>query len=114
MNRRLFALGLALPLFASAFAAEPPPPAAAGYIQPHPRTVDSRVFEVWRHAGRFTKNPDIIQLASGRLLLVYADNDRHWSQEEQYLTLLASDDRGQTWRNFGIVDHHDMRSSPRG
>jgi hypothetical protein len=27
------------------------------------------VFDVWRNEGRFTKNPDIIELPSGRLVL---------------------------------------------
>ena len=35
-------------------------------------------FEAWHSPGRFTKNPDLIRLPAGRMLLVYADTDRHW------------------------------------
>ena len=63
----------------------------------HPRSVAHKVFDVWRSPGRFTKNPDIIELPSGRLMLIYSDTDSHWSQVNQVLTLLASDDRGRTW-----------------
>src|SRR5580704_13016990 len=106
MNRLTLGLALSLAPFAAARGAPRP---SADYVQPFPRTLDSRVFSIWRSPGRFTKNPDIIDLPSGRLMLVYADNDRHWSQEEQYLTILASDDQGKTWRRHRIVDHHDMR-----
>ncbi|HUX88368.1 MAG TPA: sialidase family protein, partial [Chloroflexota bacterium] len=75
----------------------------------HPRSVTDRVFEVWRSPGRFTKNPDVVQLPSGRLLLVYCDNDGHWSQENQILTLLASDDAGQTWFKHRVIAEHDLR-----
>ena len=63
----------------------------------HTRSVADRVFEVWRSPGRFTKNPDIVRLPSGRLLLVYSDTDAHWSLESQIMMLLASDDGGRTW-----------------
>lgn len=63
----------------------------------HPRTVAHKVFDVWRSPGRFTKNPDIIDLPGGRLMLIYSDTDAHWSQINQVLTLLASDDGGRTW-----------------
>ena len=62
----------------------------------HPRSIAHNVFDVWRIPGRFTKNPDIIALPSGRLMLIFADTDSHWSQENQILTLLASDDGGRT------------------
>ena len=53
--------------------------AAARALPPKaPRSVDDRVFNVWTHPGRFTKNPDVIQLASGRLLLVYSDTESHF------------------------------------
>ncbi len=67
----------------------------------HTRSVADRVFEVWRSPGRFTKNPDIVGLPSGRLMLIYSDTDGHWSQESQVLTLLASDDSGKTWFKSG-------------
>jgi sialidase-1 len=75
----------------------------------HPRSVADRVFTVWRSPARFTKNPDLVQLPSGRLLLVYSDNDSHWSQETQVLTLLASDDGGSTWAKFREVATADLR-----
>lgn len=75
----------------------------------HPRSVSHKVFDVWRSPGRFTKNPDLIQLPSGRLMLVYSDTDMHWSQENQILTLLVSDDRGQTWRKHREIAEADLR-----
>ncbi len=106
--------GLTIALAPFASAADPAPRAPSDYIQLSPRTVDSRVFDVWRNPGRFTKNPDIIDLPSGRLLLVYADDDRHWSQEAQDLTILASDDQGRTWTRHGIVRTRTIRSRPDG
>ncbi|HRE07437.1 MAG TPA: sialidase family protein, partial [Opitutaceae bacterium] len=76
---------------------------------PERATLDGRVFDVWRNPGRFTKNPDIIELPSGRLMLVYSDTDRHLSQEDQHLILLVSDDQGLTWRRHRTVDSHDLR-----
>ena len=66
----------------------------------HTRSVAEKVFQVWRSPGRFTKNPDLIQLPSGRLMLVYSDTDAHWAQNSEILTLLASDDLGKTWFKF--------------
>ena len=63
----------------------------------HTRSIAHKVFEIWRSPNRFTKNPDIIKLKSGKLLLIYSDTDAHWSQENQILTLLASDDGGKNW-----------------
>jgi hypothetical protein len=74
----------------------------------HNRTVNDKVFEAWRSPDRFTKNPDIVQIESGRLLLVYSDNDQHWSQENQILTILASDDLGRTWSKLSEVDRADL------
>lgn len=73
------------------------------------RSVFDKVFDVWRSPGRFTKNPDIIQLPEGRILLVYSDNDAHLSQETQILTILASDDNGKTWFKLSEVDTADLR-----
>ncbi len=69
----------------------------------HPRSVRDTVFDAWSSPGRFTKNPDLIQLSSGRLLFVYSDTDAHWAQESEILTLVASDDGGETWYKFKEV-----------
>ncbi len=42
-------------------------------------------------------------------VLVYSDNDLHWSQEEQVLTILASDDQGLTWSKLSEVFRADLR-----
>ena len=75
----------------------------------HPRSVAHKVHEIWRSPGRFTKNPDIIALPSGRLLLIYSDVDAHWSLQDQVLTLLASDDSGKTWFKHREVARADLR-----
>jgi len=75
----------------------------------HTRSVSDKVFEIWRSPGRFTKNPDIVVLPSGRLLLIYSDTDGHWSRETQILTLLASDDQGKTWFKYREIAKHDLR-----
>ena len=75
----------------------------------HPRSVVDKVFTIWPSPGRFTKNPDMVRLPEGRLLLVYSDNDAHWSQETQVLTILASDDDGRTWFKLSEVDSADLR-----
>ena len=73
-----------------------------------PRSLNERIFEVWRSPNRFTKNPDIIQLKNGRMLLVYSDTDAHWSQKNQILTILASDDHGQNWFKHCEIDEADL------
>jgi len=75
-----------------------------------PRSVSHKVFEVWRSPDRFTKNPDIVQLPSGRLLLVYSDTDQHWAQETQVLTVLASDDEGKTWFKLAEPGRADLQA----
>ena len=75
----------------------------------HTRSIKDKVFEIWRSPGRFTKNPDVVRLPEGRLLLIYADNDAHWSVEEQILTLLSSDDNGQRRSKLAEVDRADLR-----
>jgi hypothetical protein len=75
----------------------------------HPRSVNDRVFKVWVSPDRFTKNPDMVQIDGGRLLLVYSDNDQHWSQETQVLTILASDDLGAAWFKLCEVDRADLK-----
>ena len=73
-----------------------------------PRSVVHKVFEIWRSPERFTKNPDLIALPSGRLMLIYADTDAHWSMKNQVLTLLASDDEGRTWFKHREIDRADL------
>ena len=67
-------------------------------------------FDVWRSPGRFTKNPDIVRLPSGRMLLVYADTDRHWASDFVILTLLASADGGRTWDKQAEVARADLQA----
>ena len=74
----------------------------------HLRSVAHKVFDIWRSPGRFTKNPDIVGLPSGRYLLIYSDVDAHWSLKDQVLTLLASDDRGATWYKHREIDRADL------
>lgn len=69
----------------------------------HPRSVADKIFDAWRSPGRFTKNPDIIRLKSGRLLLVYSDTEAHWGETTQILTILHSDDDGLTWNKLSEV-----------
>ncbi len=73
----------------------------------HSRSVAEKVFDVWRSPGRFTKNPDIIRLESGRLLLVYSDTESHWGESKQILTILYSDDDGNTWAKLSEVASAD-------
>lgn len=74
----------------------------------HPNSVANKTFEVWRSPGRFTKNPDIVEMPSGTLILVYADTDSHWSQVNQVLTILASEDEGKTWHKRAEVAEANM------
>lgn len=74
----------------------------------HTRSIAHKVFDIWRSLGRFTKNPDIIVLPTGRYLLIYSDVDAHWSLKNQVLTLLASDDQGKTWFKHREVDRADL------
>ena len=74
----------------------------------HEHSLHNKVFDIWRSPERFTKNPDIIRLASGRLLLVYADTDQHWASTYIILTLLRSDDDGRTWEKHAEIDRADL------
>ena len=74
----------------------------------HTRSLAHKVNDIWRSPGRFTKNPDIIALPSGRYLLIYSDVDAHWSLQDQVLTLLASDDQGATWFKHREIDRADL------
>lgn len=76
----------------------------------HTRSVAHKVFDAWRSPGRFTKNPDIVRLDTGRLLFVYSDTDFHWSMDIQIITIIASDDDGLTWRKFAEVDRASLKS----
>ena len=67
-------------------------------------------FDVWRSPGRFTKNPDIVRLPSGRMLLVYADTNQHWASDFVILTLLASADGGRTWDKQAEVARADLQA----
>ena len=74
----------------------------------HTRSVAQKVFDIWRSPARFTKNPDIVVLPSGRYLLIYSDVDAHWSLSSQVLTLLASDNQGATWFKHREVDRAEL------
>ena len=74
----------------------------------HTRSVAHKAYDIWRSPGRFTKNPDIVALPTGRYMLVYADVDAHWSLKDQILVLLASDDGGATWRKHREIDRADL------
>lgn len=74
----------------------------------HTRSLHDRTSVIWRSPGRFTKNPDLIRLDSGRLMLVYSDTDSHWSQVDQILTTLISDDDGVTWAKHREVATADL------
>ncbi len=81
----------------------------AAYMLIHTRSLSHKARAIWRSPGRFTKNPDIVALPSGRLLLIYSDVDAHWSLQDQVLTLLASDDGGATWFKHREIDRADLR-----
>jgi hypothetical protein len=74
----------------------------------HTRSITHKVFDIWRSPSRFTKNPDLIVLPTGRYMLIYSDVDAHWSLKNQVLTLLASDDQGKTWFKHREVDRADL------
>ena len=74
----------------------------------HTRSLAHKVFDIWRSPGRFTKNPDIVVLLSGRYLLIYSDVDAHWSLKNQVLTILASDDKGATWFKHREIDRAEL------
>ena len=64
----------------------------------HSRSLHDRTTDIYRSPDRFTKNPDLIRLDSGRLMLVYSDTDSHWSQVNQILTTVANNDDLNTSR----------------
>jgi hypothetical protein len=71
--------------------------------------VPGRISDIWRFPGRFTKNPDIIRFPSGRMMLVFADADQHWSDEITRITTLESTDNGKTWGNPKVIAQADRR-----
>jgi hypothetical protein len=77
-------------------------------LHSHTRSIADKCHDIWISPDRFTKNPDIVQTKEGRLLLVYSDNDQHWSQVNQVLTILASDDQGQKWYKLSEVDRANL------
>src|SRR5258708_21922186 len=69
------------------------------------------VADIWRIPGRFTKNPDIIRFSSGRMILVFCDDDSHWAQEITRITTLESTDGGKTWGNPHVVEQTERRKN---
>ena len=62
-----------------------------------------RVWDIWRNPGRFTKNPDIVRFPSGRMMLVFCDDDQHWAEESSRITTLECTDDGKTWSNPKVI-----------
>ena len=58
---------------------------------------------IYRDDRFFTKNPDIVLLPSGKMLLVFNETDYHWPTEFSRITLLESMDYGKTWGNPHII-----------
>lgn len=105
MHRRTF-VGLLIA------AAVRQPGLAASRPRSRMRSLDAepgRYAEVWRSAGRFTKNPDLIRFPNGRLMLVYCDVDRHWTEEVSRITTLESTDDGRTWGKPRVIAQADRR-----
>ena len=75
----------------------------------HRRSISDRTFDIWRPPGRFTKNPDMVRLPSGRMLLVFCDVEKHWTEEVSRITLLESSDDGKTWGNPQVIAEADRR-----
>ena len=68
-----------------------------------------RHVEVWRIPGRFTKNPDLIRFPSGKMMLVFCDVEKHWTEGISRITTLESSDDGKTWGNSRVVAEADVR-----
>src|SRR5262245_52987986 len=79
--------------------------AAANGPRSRMRTLEGtgRVWDIWRNPNRFTKNPDIVRFPSGRMMLVFCDDDQHWAEESSKITTLESTDEGKTWGNPKII-----------
>lgn len=63
-----------------------------------------RQLDMWQDDTVFTKNPDLIELPSGKILCVFNGCDYHWPTEFSKITLIESDDGGKTWGNTRIVN----------
>ena len=74
-----------------------------------PRSIADRVFDIRRVPGRFTKKPDMVRFPSGRMMLVFCDVEKHWTEEISRVTLLESSDNGTTWRNPHVIAEADRR-----
>lgn len=72
-------------------------------------TLPGRLNVIWRSAGRFTKNPDIVALSATHWMLVYCDTDRHWSEQVSRITTLESGDAGKSWGSPRVVAQADRR-----
>ena len=70
-------------------------------------SLDGQIFETWLSNRRFTKNPDMVVLPSGKLLEVYTDADKHWAESMIYLTIIEGNDRGKTWSNPRVLIQSD-------
>ena len=70
-------------------------------------SLDGQIFEAWLSNRRFTKNPDMVVLPSGKLLAVYTDADKHWAESMIYLTIIEGNDRGKTWSNPRVLIQSD-------
>ena len=69
----------------------------------------AHVWDIWRKPGRFTKNPDIIRFPSGRMMLVFCDDDQHWAEESSKITTLESTDGGKSWGSPKIIADADIQ-----
>src|SRR5689334_18612846 len=96
-------------VFAAAAAAAPRK-AATGPRQ-RMRSLDGsgKVWDIWRKPDRFTKNPDIVRFPSGRMMLVFCDDDQHWAEESSKITTLESTDGGKSWGNPKIIADADIQ-----
>jgi hypothetical protein len=62
-----------------------------------------RQLIMWQDDAVFTKNPDLVELPDGKILCVFNGCDYHWPTEFAKITLIESNDRGQTWGNARVV-----------
>ncbi len=102
-RRELMKAAIAVPFYAQSAAAAP---------RSRMRSLEETpgaVADIWRIPGRFTKNPDIVRFSSGRMILVFCDDDSHWAQEITRITTLESTDGGKTWGNPRVVAQTDRR-----
>ena len=87
-------------------------PAAAALPAGRMRSLEDSVGaveDIWRIPGRFTKNPDIVRFPSGRMMMVFCDDDSHWAQQITRITTLESTDDGKKWGNPRVVAETDRR-----